>query len=216
MLDLFIQRESMKSLIHSWMNSLTLFLPTNLLQLLKAVVGALWDVFLVLMRNFWWAGLLALLLFYMHAHWTVLIILLLAWFLILLLAARPSLMRKDLSYFGHKMLYAWPLVLFFVVSCSLHPLIGMWIIPYLVLAQFFICDAPLRFIPQLKSFKHAAVMVFKKAPIYLLLVGVWYGMSSAPLALWLLLLIPLYIIFISRLYIVWLHKEYQDYHEVCR
>jgi len=180
----------LKSLLHSWHQSIDLFEPKELSLVLLASLNATVRSLGILFKNglwllFVWAGYVDLRIdgsglfchfwdytqpLYFSLGWeprVYLLTLMLAAFVIIL-SARSSLEAKTLGYFmrGMKRL-PFVALLFFVIP-------QIYAIPIFWLTTFFLCDSPVSFYSFVRSVRNGILLSFLYAP-YLLCLGALHG-----------------------------------------
>lgn len=210
------------NIVQAWQESLELLLPKNLVPFLQVVAKTALTVYRSLLVYFWWfilAGAVGLL---THPHIILFIIWLLFWILFIILAARPSVLLKDLKYYESNLLYGLPLLVLLFVPCCFPRMLIVLFAPYLVIAMFFLCDTNAKPYQLLCAPLRALKMAFLTLPLYLLIVLVLYGTNRyfcctnvGPLLGTIFIIIPLTIVVISRLYVLHIHRHYKDYFEGC-
>jgi hypothetical protein len=104
------------------------------------------------------------------------------------------------------------------------------VVPYIVIFFFFALDSQYTFLDVISDFRlpvltpeRALKMSLALLPLYALVAGILYGMvkllvvssSSLLIMAWMFVVPPLFIVFMSRLYVVTIHKNYKEYYERC-
>ena len=163
----------------------------------------------------------------------------------LFLVARPSVELKDSSYFKRHVLFIVPATVFTALllfsNSSFHedmllmarnytvlgiiPKIPTWIVslilPYIVFLYFFLLDVHSEYSNLIRAPWRAVKISVALLPIYALLAIVVYGLSfvlgnsGVGSLAWFFLIMPLFVVFMSRLYIITIHKNYKEYYERC-
>lgn len=205
----------MKKILVSWLDSLKLFAPKNFIKFAQIVLKSWMKMYWTLMRNFWWLFIGGIVALFVRTHWIIFMGLLILWFLLIILAVRPSLQRKDFCYFGDNLIYGFPLLILFAIPCCLPMEIVYIVAPLLILTMFFLCDSGLNFTRVIMSPFHATVMAFNNLPIYAILAGLFYLSNILPWSINIFIRIPLLITILSCCYTMWLHKNYKVYYEGC-
>lgn len=205
----------MIAIIRSWMDSLKLFTPNNITQFVQAIGNAWLRMVWVLLKNFWWLLIGCFIVLYIRPHWILFIAMLILWLLLVIIAVRPSLHRKDFHYFSEHLIYGFPLLILFAMPCCIPAEVSIVFAPYLFLTMFFVCDSDFKFLEMIMAPVRAAIMVVKKLPIYVGLIGLFALCNLFPTMINLFITTPLLITVISVCYTMWLHKNYQEYYEGC-
>ena len=214
----------MQNLLRSWRASLELLLPNNIVPFLLVTLKTVTEVYWLIVRYFWWFLLLGFLVIEFFSHNFIIVTAwLIGWLTILVEASRPSVLKKDLEYFFTKALSCFPFAVLFFVSCCIPPVLFYAIATYFMFMMFFLCDANYRLYNMVLAPLHAAKLSLAIAPLYALLVLLLYASGSMlhhinmgiAFLLMLFVVLPLFVAIISRLYVLWIHKEYKEYYERC-
>lgn len=223
----------MNSLVKSWVAALKMLAPENVVPLLKVILKTLLEVYTTMLTYFWWLiGFGLMLIFWPQIAsldaflWAYFIgfVCLMVWIWALLLAARPSVELKDSFYFIRRIVYL--IFLWFLLRDMTHASWGVisFIVPYFTLVFFFMLDAYVNIFEIVWSPWYALKMSGAILPVYGIVSLLWYIPikvlfsydNGITFLVWVLLVVPLFIVVISRLYIISLHKNYKDYYEHCR
>ena len=211
----------MKHILQAWQASLMLLLPKNIVPFFLVTIKTLIDVYRSMFFYFWWFMLAGAIGILTHAPLLFFIIWLMFWLLFLILAARPSTLIKDFTYYSSNMLYVLPFaVLLFVPLCCLQPIYYIFA-PYAIIVLFFMCDANGKLSDLLWAPWRAANMVLMMLPLYVLIAALWYMLGYSfcctvlPLWITFFVVIPFMVALISRLYVLHIHQHYQDYFGHC-
>lgn len=221
----------MKNLVVSWWNCLKMLAPANLMPLVQVTLKALLEVYKTVFKYFWWFAALGLVMavrivFFCYTHQVLgfaLIVWIMLWVALLFLVARPSVALKDSSYFFHHSVL-WLLfagILFGVLAIPLSIAIRILLIPYVTFLCFFTADANSTLSEVVRAPWRALKMSLALVPFYVLTGGLLYAfmvfLKSSFLGALILIaaILPLFIVFMSRLYVITIHKNYKEYYERC-
>lgn len=203
----------MKNILISWLDSLALLKPHNFINFIQIVIKSWIALCWTMVKNFWWLFIGALILLLIKMHWILFTALVILWLLLIILAVRPSLKRKDLYYFSENLIYGFPLLIIFAIPCCLPMEIVYGVAPWLVLTMLFLCDSGVEPMRMMMSPVHAFVMALKKLPIYLIFVGLFYLCSFLPWLATIFIAVPLLVAMLSCCYTIWTHTNYKAYYE---
>lgn len=223
----------MSNLVKSWVAALKMLAPEHVVPLLKVTLKTWLEVYKTMLTYFWWLIAFGLMLiFWPHTAsldaflWAYFIgfVCLMVWIWALLLAARPSVELKDGFYFMRRMIYL--IFLWFLLKDMANASWGVisLIVPYFTLVFFFMFDAHYDVFEMVWSPWYAVKMSGALLPIYGLVALLLYiptkvlflYANNITFLIWVLLVVPVFIVVVSRLYIISLHKNYKDYYEHCR
>lgn len=103
-------------LLQSWKESLSIFKPANFKLFLMITIKSVWETFKKLFKYFWWLMLFYILIPWQQRPFPQLIMFSILFFIIFFacLIVRPSVKRKDYSYFFEKIPYIRFVFLFFI------------------------------------------------------------------------------------------------------
>lgn len=228
----------MKNYVVSWINSLKMLAPENFKPLALVTLKTFLEVYKTVFKYFWWflaigsvpmwlllktsgsAGIIPAL---QLTIWT------LGWLSLWLLLVRPSVELKNGEYFL-KHILLW---LFFsgliLLAMAFHSSLTLRIVvmPYVIFLSFFIGDTDYTILEIIRAPWRALKMSVALLPLYLMSALFLYGTEKlfrlfAPtisytvsLVCLLFFILPLFIVFMSRLYVITIHKNYKEYYERC-
>lgn len=202
----------MKNLVEAWLESLQFFRLDNLKNIALLTLKSWIGIWLSLLRYLWWLFLLFSFLFFLVPSWLPISFMFVAWCLILTLAARPSLERKRNLYFLQNSVYGLPLLLGSYFCCTPETFLYI-LMPYFSLVALFFYDSTSEFLGIFLALFRAARMVLYKMPVMLVCMLLWFGVSFLFSYIVFIGILPLWMAFISRCYVVWLHRDYKEYFE---
>lgn len=212
----------MKNIVRAWQSSMTMFLPQNLMPLLMVIFKTLLEVYRLIGTYFWWFILMGLIALMMNAHAIFFVVWIIVWLTLLVEASRPSLLSKNFTYFENNALSCLPVAALFFAACCMPVLLVCAGAPYLILLMFFLCDAHFKMYDIFVAPVRAGKLSLFLAPWYLVIVALLYGAgtllccsSSLLVVLMLFLVVPICIVTLSRLYVLFIHKEYKEFYERC-
>lgn len=212
----------MNDIVRSWRASMEMLLPHNCVPLLMVTLKNVMEVYGALLRSFWWFLLGGALMVYALPHPLVFIAWAIGWCAIVIEAARPSLLPKTMHYFAENAFSCFPLLLLFLVSCCVPAGVLYLVAPYGVLVMLFLCDAHYRLYDMLMAPLRAAKLSCAIAPLYVLIALLLYASGRllccsvlVPTMVMLLLVMPIVTVLLSRVYVMWVHREYKQYFERC-
>jgi len=216
--------KSMENIIVAWRSSLALLLPQTLVPILQVTLKTLLEVYVLLITQLWWFLGLGLGIYCMTLQPAFYITWLVLWSLFLVVLARPSVEQKDFWYLAPRIPYGFFVMALFFISWYLW-YVNIWLVflllPYYAFFMFFLCDSNYVVEDMVRAPWRAAKLSLTFAPISLL-ISIFLGLSTHFLlgnivarSISLFFIAPFFIVLLSRLYIMGIHKEYKEYYERC-
>lgn len=223
-------------LIKNWRDSLTIFIPGNFKLFGLVTLNAYVQSMKVMVRYFWWLILLIAGLAW-FGYSSVLVSASLYYGLVMLMAIRPSLHKKDGAYFaeyslhGIKFFLGYSCIAIFVLlpfvlianyleftsialgEAVLKPLYWLW--------AFFFFDSEKTLSSFFKSIDRVYIMTWRNIPFFVITLAAYavYGWLASPLialpkAGWVSLVFidPLWCAFINNFYVKKIHDQFDLYY----
>jgi hypothetical protein len=191
---------------------------------MQVTLKTLLEVYSLLITQLWWFLAMGVGIFMMKLQPVYYITWLVLWCLFLVVLARPSVEKKDFWYLAWQIPYGFFVMALFFVSWYLWylcPYIVFAAVPYYIFFMFFMCDSNYSVPEMVRAPWRAAKLSLALAPIYAV-ISMLLGLSAYFLPyhvntqiLSLFVVVPFFIILLSRLYIMAIHKEYKEYYERC-
>ncbi len=215
----------MYDIFRSWRAASEVLLPQNFMPFLMVTLKTATEACLVtIIREFWWFFLVGIAIIRVRGDashgpaiaWVA------VWLLMLIRAARPSLLPKNFRYFWSLATVNIPILFLFMLYFFIPSGVFYLIAPYFIFMAFFFADANCVARDMALAPMRAARFCWMLAPLYVLLVillacaGRLLCCAHLLLTLCMVLVVmPLMVVVMSRLYVLWIHKEYQRYFECC-
>lgn len=214
----------MKNIISAWRSSFELFAPKTIVPILQVTVKTLLEVYWLIITQLWWFFALGVFIFFAKLQPVFYITWLVLWCTFLIIFARPSVEQKDFWYFAHRTPYGFFVMCIFFVSWYLwyiHSMIVILLLPYYCFCMFFLTDSNYVIADMLRAPLRAAKLSIAYAPLSLLIstalgLTAYFLLTSLFLkGIHLFVMAPFFVVLLSRLYVMGIHKGYKEYYERC-
>lgn len=203
----------MKDILGAWKDSLRIFSPSQITTFFLIGVKNIYLTYTHLVSMFWWMLLVAVASWYYSPLPVVTAGVVSFLLCIVALSARPSLLKKDIVYYGSYM----PHIVTVIISAMalqnvIHPafLLGL---PQVIFIFLFAADAHHNFRSLLLVPVRSVYLIVRSLPVQLLLsltmVSTWY----LPGFVILLFVYPVLTVLCSVCYVTWIHQNYKVYYE---
>ena len=200
-----------------WYSTITFAVP-----LLQVTLKVVLELMRELIYTFWIIILAGIIIWYMPLHYVIKYVWCLFWLFLLCILARPSVQRKSWEYVVEQLPYLFGLIMLVCIEWfigRISTLFALLLIPYNSIQMFFLCDSLYTFSDIIRAPWRAAKLSLAIAPWYAVLAIILMISSNfleySSMRIFMLVVAPLYIVCISRLYIMVIHKEYKEYYERC-